>query len=158
MNFDVPEGTTVQIFIGAPPLAPIQNIPGMDPPPAQPLETRRRRPLIKGVAIAGLAFVAFVVGQNTAPRRNVLMMASNASATLASATPAPAVPRYEQAFPSRAPTPEPSQPLSTGGPSTDQLPQAFAQQLQQRPTITPSPGSPPPSAASSGAKPFGLED
>ena len=158
MNFDVPEGTTVQIFIGAAPLAPIQNIPGMDPPPAQPLETRRRRPLIKGVAIAGLAFVAFVVGQNTAPRRNVLMMAGNASVPPASATPSPAVPRYEQAFPSRALTLEPSQPLPPGGPATDQVPQAFTQQLQQRPTITPSPGSPPPSAASSGAKPFGLED
>ena len=158
MNFDVPEGTTVQIFIGAAPLAPIQNIPGMDPPPAQPLETRRRRPLIKGVAIAGLAFVAFVVGQNTAPRRNVLMMAGNASVPPASATPSPAVPRYEQAFPLRALTPEPSQPLPPGGPATDQVPQAFTQQLQQRPTITPSPGSPPPSAASSGAKPFGLED
>ena len=60
MNFDVPEGTTVQIFIGAAPLAPIQNRPGQDPPPAQPLETRRRRPLLKGVAIAGLAIVAFV--------------------------------------------------------------------------------------------------
>ena len=158
MNFDVPEGTTVQIFIGAAPLAPIQNIPGMDPPAAQPVETRRRRPLIKGVAIAGLALVAFVVGQNTAPRRNALMMAGNASVPPASATPSPAVPRYEQAFPSRALTPEPSQPLPPGGPATDQVPQAFTQQLQQRPTITPSPGSPPPSAASSGAKPFGLED
>ena len=158
MTFDVPEGTTVQIFIGAAPLAPIQNIPGMDPPPALPLETRRRRPLIKGVAIAGLAFVAFVVGQNTAPRRNVLMMAGNASVPPASATPSPAVPRYEHAFPLRALTPEPSQPLPAGGPATDQVPQAFTQQLQQRPTITPSPGSPPPSAANAGAKPFGLED
>ena len=158
MNFDVPEGTTVQIFIGAAPLAPIQDRPGMDPPPARLLETRRRRPLIKGVAIAGLAIVAFVVGQNTAPRRNVLMMAGNASVPPASAAPSPAVPRYEQAFPSRALTPEPSQPLPPGGPATDQVPQAFTQQLQQRPTITPSPGSPPPSAVSSGAKPFGLED
>ena len=163
MNFEVPQGTTVQIFIGAAPLAPIQNVPGMDPPPAHPLEaprleTRRRRPLLKGVAIAGLAFVAFVVGQNTAPRRDVLMMASNASVPPASATPPPAVPRYEQAFPLRALTPEQSQPLSPGGSAADQVPQAFAQQLQQRPTITPSPGSPPPSAGSSGAKPFGLED
>jgi len=158
MNFDVPEGTTVQIFIGAAPLAPIQKIPGMDPPPAQPLETRRRRPLIKGVAIAGLAFVAFVVGQNTAPRRNVLMMAGNASVPPAGAAPSPAVPRYEQAFPLRALAPEPSLPLPPGGPATDQVPQAFTQQLQQRPTITPSPGSPPPSAASPGTKPFGLED
>ncbi|MBN9563388.1 MAG: hypothetical protein J0H14_22080 [Alphaproteobacteria bacterium] len=130
----------------------------MDPPPARLLETRRRRPLIKGVAIAGLAFVAFVVGQNTAPRRNALVMAGNASVPPASAAPSPAVPRYEQAFPLRALSPEPSQPLPPGGPATDQVPQAFTQQLQQRPTITPSPGSPPPSAASSGAKPFGLED
>ncbi len=158
MNFDVPEGTTVQIFIGAAPLAPIQKLPEMDPPPARLLETRRRRPLIKGVAIAGLAFVAFVVGQNTAPRRNALVMAGNASVPPASAAPSPAVPRYEQAFPLRALSPEPSQPLPPGGPATDQVPQAFTQQLQQRPTITPSPGSPPPSAASSGAKPFGLED
>jgi hypothetical protein len=130
----------------------------MDPPPAQRLDTRRRRPLIKGVAIAGLAFVAFAVGQKTAPRRDVLMMASNASVPPASATPAPTFPRYEQAIPLRALTPEPSQPLPPGGPATDQVPQAFAQQLQQRPTITPSPGSPPSSVASSGAKPFGLED
>jgi hypothetical protein len=130
----------------------------MDPPPAQPLEARRRRPLINGVAIAGLAFVAFLVGQKTAPRGNVLTLAGNASVPPASAAPSPAVPRYEQAFPSRALTPEPSQPLPPGGPATDQVPQAFTQQLQQRPTITPSPGSPPPPAASSGAKPFGLED
>ena len=79
MNFDVPEGATVQIFIGTTPMAPLLSPPELDRPLAQPPETRRRRPLLKGVGIAGLAFVAFVVGQNTAPRRDVLMMASNAS-------------------------------------------------------------------------------
>jgi hypothetical protein len=158
MNFEVPEGTTVQIFIGAAPLAPIQNVLGMDPPPGHPLEARRRRPLLKGVAVAGLAFVAFAVGQKTAPHRDVLMMASNASVPPAGAAPTPAVPRYEQAFPLRTPDPASSQPSPPAGPVADQVPQAFAQQLQQRPTITPSPGSPPPPAASSGAKPFGLED
>ena len=160
MTFDVPEGTTVQIFIGAAPMAPILNPIEPDHPPVQLSETRRRRPLLKGAALAGLAFVAFVVGQNTAPRRDVLMMASNASVPPAGAAPAsaPAVPRFEQAFPLRAPDAASSPPSPLAGPVADQVPQAFTQQLQQRPTITPSPGSPPPSAANAGAKPFGLED
>jgi hypothetical protein len=158
MTFDVPEGTTVQIFIGAAPLAPILNPSEPDHPRVQLSETRRRRPLLTGAALAGLAFVAFVVGQNTAPRRDVLMMASNASVPPAGAAPAPAIPRYEQAFPLRAPDAASSPPSPLAGPIADQVPQAFTQQLQQRPTITPSPGSPPPSAANAGAKPFGLED
>ena len=52
MNFDVPEGTTVQIFIGAAPLAPILNIPGMDPPPARLLETRRPQALSEALVLA----------------------------------------------------------------------------------------------------------
>ena len=140
-------------------MAPLLSSPELDRPLAQPPETRRRRPLLKGVGIAGLAFVAFVIGQNTAPRRDVLMMASNASVPPASAAPTPAVPRYEQAFPLRAPTPEPSQPSPPGRPAAeDQVPQAFARQLQQPVSITPPPGSPAPAGAASGAKPFGLED
>ena len=110
---------------------------------------RRRRPLLKSAALAGLAFVAFLVGQNTAPRRVVLMMASIASVPPAGAAPAsaPAVPRFEQASPLRAPDAAPSPPSPLAGPAADQVPQAFTQQLQQRPTITPPPGSPLPSAA-----------
>jgi hypothetical protein len=141
-------------------MAPILNPIEPDHPPVQLPETRRRRPLLKGVALAGLAFGAFVVGQNTAPRRDVLMMASNASVPPAVAAPAsvPAVPRFEQAFPLRTPDATPSPPSPLAGSVADQVPQAFTQQLQQRPTITPSPGSRTPSAASGGARPFGLED
>jgi hypothetical protein len=158
MNFAVPEGVTVQIFIGSAPLAPILNAPEPDRAAPSPVEAPRRRPLLTGIAIAGLAFVAFVVGQYNAPRRDALMMAGNASVPPATASPTPSVPRYEPAFPSRAPTPTPSQPLPPDTAATDQVPPAFARQLQQPPSITPSPGSPSPAATATGARPFGLED
>ena len=161
MQLDVPEGTTVQIFIGAVPLAPIQGPSRAEPDQVlvQAPEPRRRRPLLRGSAITGLALAAFLAGQHAAPRRDVLAMASNASAPPADAAPTPApAHHYEQAFPLRPLNPEPTSPPAPAGALPDQLPQAFAQQLQQRPTITPSPGSPPPSAGTPAAKPFGLED
>ena len=115
--------------------------------------------MLKAAAITGLVFAAFLAGQHAAPHRDMLALASNASVPPAVAAPTLAAPRYEQAFPLRPLDPDPAPPAPPpASAATDQLPQAFAQQLQQRPTITPSPGSPPPSVGTPAAKPFGLED
>jgi len=148
MIFDIPEGATVQIFIGRAALSPIPNPnpPEAHRPLPQPLETRQRRPLqlLTGVAFTLLAVVAFVVGRTTAPDRDVLTMARNAS--VPEALPLPDLrPPQLQMLPSEAT-------------ATDRVPEAFARQLRQPPSITPSPGSPPPVPSTSAAKPFGLED
>jgi hypothetical protein len=146
MIFDIPEGATVQIFIGRAALPPIPNPdpPQADRPLPRPLETRQRRPLLTCIAIALFAVVAFVVGRNTAPDRDVLTMARNAS--VPEVLPLPELgPPQLQMFPSEAT-------------ATDQVPEAFARQLRQPPSITPAAGSPPPVPSTSAAKPFGLED
>jgi hypothetical protein len=147
MMFDIPEGTRVQIFIAPAALPPIPNPdpPQADRPLPRPLETRQRRPLLTCIAIALFAVVAFVVGRNTAPDRDVLTMARNAS--VPEVLPLPELRRPQlQLLPSEAT-------------AADPVPEAFARQLRQPPSIAPSPGSPPPAAPStSAAKPFGLED
>ncbi len=144
MSFEVPEGASVQIFIGKPSLLALPDETGRRDDRPQP--HRRHRPVVKVLAAAALLGGGFFVGQHTrlSPTANV----ATASFDTAGVRPPPPV---DHAFPDHALAAEPP---TTASP---QVPPALAQQLQQPPTVVPPPGQ---SATSGdpGKNAFGLEN
>ena len=140
MVLEIPDRAQILILVGDGHLA---SPSGGIAPPIAPARSSRGRPLLKTFGVAVLVAVAFLAGQHTGLGRLRLALADGAAAA-------------------RTTAPEqyslPDQPL-LGAPAAsvaaDQIPPAFAQQLQRQPVVTPAPGAPPAAAA---AHPFGLED
>jgi hypothetical protein len=139
MNFELPSHARVQIFVLPPSAQPLPETPAL-PQPAT-LQSRPRHRLLKGTAVLALVGCAYVVGQHAAPRGG-----ADQPAYAQDLRPAPYVPPLPQRSSATAVAP------STAG----EVPAAFREQLQQRPSVTPTPGAPP--AATPGKSLFGLED
>ena len=139
MNLDLPEGTTVQIFIGRPVPAAL----AADDAAISLRAARRARPLLKGVGVILLVGVAFYLGQHSVVRHPGMDVAVAADATTAFPRPLAApdrpLPHVAQADPSLAPD--------------------FQRQLHQAANVVPPPGTPlQPQIASTRTHPFGLDD
>ena len=160
MTFDIPPGATVQIFIGAPHVA-VAAVPASGEPPilTSPAPSPRGRPLLKLAGVGLLVTAAFLGGQAVHPGFRPSLAAVGA-ATSAPAHASTAPQDYGHARPERPPPFQANVPPTAPG---TQIPPAFAQQLQQPPTITPPPGAKPSPPAQTAAgtpatHPFGLED
>ena len=159
MTLDIPPGATVQIFVGGPP-AQFSAFPASSDAPALslPAAPARGRPLLKFAGVGVLAAAAFLSGRAIHPGSQPSLAAAGAfPAPSAYASPPVAPEAYARAFPDRVIPPAPIPPAMEPG---NQIPSAFVQQLQQKPTITPPPGAAPAQAAGGPAvkHPFGLED
>jgi hypothetical protein len=142
MVLEIPDRAQILILVGDGHLA---SPSGGITPPIMPAPSSRGRPLLKTFGLAVFVAVAFLAGQHTAPRRLRFGLADGAAAA-------------RTAAPEQYPLPDRSLPTAPpGSAATDQIPPAFAQQLQQQPVVTPAPGSPPASPVSA-TRPFGLED
>lgn len=141
MNLELPEGTTVQIFIGRPvPAALAADGSAISLP-----DPRRARPLLKGVGVILLVGAAFYLGQHSVVRHPGVQVAAAGEA----APSIPALPR---------PLAVPDHPLPhVAQADPNQVPPDFQRQLQQAPNVVPPPGIPLRSQAA-GAHPFGLEN
>jgi hypothetical protein len=139
---DIPDRAQILILVGDGHLA---SPSGGITPPIMPAPSSRGRPLLKTFGVAVLVAVAFLAGQRTGPGRLRLAPADGAAAARTTA-------------PEQYPLPDPPLP---GDPASsaaaDQIPPAFAQQLQRQPVVTPPPGAPT-AAPASVPHPFGLED
>jgi len=152
MNFDIPEGANVHIFIG-------NSLPLALTDQRAELPQRSRRGGILGgtlkVAVIGVLVIGgFWVGEQRG------QAASDAAGFTAP-------PPVEQAFPSQAaaappplaPPPSVSGQVPPDGVSPDRVPPSFAAQLQQPPTIQPPPGqNTGPAAANGPQSAFGLQN
>lgn len=142
MNFEIPEGANVQIFIGRAPqlaLTDQRQDPGSRP---------RGRGIIGGtLKFTGLAFLvigAFWVGEQRV---------QPAGADTGFAAPPP----VNQAFPSEAPPPSQAAAEPPSPATPNQVPPDFQAQLQQPPNIQPPPGQNP-SAGNGNQNAFGLSN
>lgn len=138
MVLDIPDRAQILILMGDGHLA---SPNGGITPPIPPAPSSRGRPLLKTFGVAVLAAVAFLAGQHTGTDRLRLALADGAAAARTTA-------------PEQYPLPD--RPLP-GAAAADQIPPAFAQQLQRQPVVTPPPGAPT-AAPAPAAHPFGLED
>lgn len=143
MEFTIPEGSPVQIFIGSAPLSTT----------AAPIDAERRvglgRPLLRGVLAAVLLLGAFEAGRFTLRRGGTGDVAS-AAAAVEAPNGLPGVAgalREQRAFPEQAPpvaTPpaaaQLAAPLSPQAQAGAQVPPDFLRQLHQAPTVAPPPG------------------
>lgn len=124
MNLELPADARIQIFVA----------PAGDPVPRPestlvlPSPAPRRRLLLKGTIVLVLVGSAYLFGEHGG---HLAPSLRNVQAQNLAATP----------------------PLAQGTTSDQGVPSAFAQQLQQPPSVTPPPG-----AAAPGKNPFGLED
>ncbi len=154
MQFDLPDHAQVLIVVGdkqaLPPIGPLLPAAASDPEPPV-----RGHPKLKVLGIGALAVVAFLVGQQQGLRHVRLEIAGNAGAVTPAVPPTPSGPNYA-ALAQPSPPPPVSDSLPPAPPA-NQLPPAFAQQLQQPPVITPPPGAPP-AHQPSGTGAFGLEN
>lgn len=128
MNLQLPADACVQIFIAPAGYLPLSEGAHV---PAAPLPDRPRRRLLKGAALLALLGGAYVLGGHSVQQ---------AAGLQASAQSYGAQPPAGDRQPPRPP----------------EVPQAFAQQLQQPPTVTPPPGAAPSAPPAKNA--FGLED
>jgi len=147
MNFDIPEGANVHIFIG-------KSLPlALTDQRAEFPQRSRRGGILSGtlkVAVIGVLVIGgFWVGEQR----------GQAASSEAGFT---APPPVEQAFPSQAaaaPTPLAPPPSASGQVPPGQVPPSFAAQLQQPPTIQPPPGqNNGPAAANGPQSAFGLQN
>ena len=142
MNFEIPDGTQVQVIIGKAPLLALPDGTEAERPKSSP-----GRPILMAAIAVLLLAGAFTGGR--------LVGAHGAHAGVASATEAvahPPPPPVRQGFPDHA-LADP-----TAGNAAGQVPEAFQRELQQQPTVVPPPGkpaAPPPTAGKNG---FGLEN
>lgn len=153
MEFTIPEGSPVQIFIGSAPLSTT----------AAPINPERRvglgRPLLRGLLAAVLLLGAFEAGRFTLRHGGTGDVAS-AAAAVEAPNGRPGVAgalREQRAFPEQAP-PAAAQlaaPLSPQTQAGAQVPLSFLRQLHQAPTVAPPPGQRPASPGQP-ANPFGL--
>jgi hypothetical protein len=142
MNFEIPEGANVQIFIGrAPQLALTDQREDLGSRP-------RGRGIIGGtLKFTGLAFLvigAFWVGEQRV---------QPAGADTGFAAPPP----VNQAFPSVVPPPSQAEAQQPSVAPPDQVPPSFQAQLQTPPDIQPPPGQNP-AAANGNQNAFGLSN
>jgi len=136
MTLDLPDGAHIHILVAPAPIAPAwaaARSPDLSaavglPPAATPAPRPRRR-LFKGTAVLALIVGAYLVGEHAHPGQ--ALTAAQAQYRTQVAAPAPS-------------------------PSRD-MPQAFRQQLQAPPIVTPAPGSPAP-ASRPGEDGFGMEN
>jgi hypothetical protein len=147
MNFDIPEGANVHIFIG-------NSLPLALTDQRAELPQRSRRGGILGstlkVAVIGVLVIGgFWVGEQRG------QAASDAAGFAAP-------PPVEQAFPSQAAASAPPlapPPSASGQVPPDGVPPSFAAQLQQPPTIQPPPGQNTGAPAGNGPQSaFGLQN
>ncbi len=152
MNFDIPEGANVHIFIG-------NSLPlALTDQRAELPQRTRGRGILGGtlkVAVIGVLVIGgFWVGEQR----------GQAASSEAGFT---APPPVEQAFPSQAaaappplaPPPSASGQVPPDGVSPDRVPPSFAAQLQQPPTIQPPPGQNTAAPAGNGPQnAFGLQN
>jgi hypothetical protein len=147
MSVELPEGASIQIIVGRPPLLALPDETGR---PAQPV--RRGgfgRTVLTG--LAGLAVLGggYVIGQHsTGP--------NGAGGTVTAQAAIPAPPPVRQSFPDHAGAPA-APAVAPGAPASAQVPPAFTQELHLQPTVVPPPGQTSGSAASA-KNPFGLEN
>ncbi len=139
MNLELPEGTTVQIFIGRPVPAALAADAAAISAPAP----RRARPLLKGAGVIVLIGVAFYLGQHSVVRHPGVDVAAAADATPL----LPALPR---------PLAVPDRPLPHVAQGDPPMPPEFQRQLQQAPSVVPPPGAR--LQPQAGTHPFGLEN
>jgi hypothetical protein len=128
MNLELPEGARIQIFV--------VPMGGAAPPPdtAQPValpSPRRRHLFLKGTVALALVGGAYLFGEHARTLGGSLHPAQAQDLAVSP-------PRAQTAAPALG------------------VPPAFAQQLQQPPSVTPAPGAP--ASGAPGKNPFGLED
>jgi hypothetical protein len=149
MELVIPDGAQVHITVGHPPL--------LAPPPPQLPQTLteavplpRRRPLLKGTAVAALLLGAFLVGRHSGIPPTPI---DPATAAMTGAN--PGLLPVEHAFPDHplsqtaAARPAPGQPAA-------QVPPALAEALRKPPTVIPPPGQAAPPVGA--PDPFGLNE
>ena len=150
MNFDLPDHAQVLIFVGDRQALPqVGAMLGAPAPQDETPTSRGGRPKLKMLGVAALAILAFVYGQHQGLHRASLGVADSAGASTGSG----------QAYTTLSPAP-PGRPASATSPSpgaSNEVPPAFAQQLQQPPVVTPPPGTAP-AGAPAGPRAFGLEE
>lgn len=148
MTLDIPDHAQVQIFVGEHVALPAFAGVARTVEPRSESRPSRGRPLLKTIGVAALVVTAFLMGQHFSMRPVGIGLASSAGAGPAAARPSALDPQAfaDSRLPSPAPAAEP-----------DQIPPAFAQQLQQAPAIVPPPGAPPGGSASS-KHAFGLDN
>ena len=146
MSFEVPEGASVQIIVGRPPLLALPDETGR---PAQPVRQGGfGRTVLTGLVALALLAGGYVIGQHsTGP--------NGAGGTVTAQAAIPAPPPVRQAFPDHALAAAPA--AAPGAPASAQVPPAFTQELYQPPTVVPPPGQASGSAPSA-RNPFGLEN
>ncbi len=150
MNFDIPEGANVHIFIG-------NSLPLALTDQRAELPQRSRRGGILGSTLKVAVIGVLVIGGFWVGEQRGQAVSSDAGFT--------SPPPVEQAFPSQAaaappplaPPPSASGQVPPDGVLPDRVPPSFAAQLQQPPTIQPPPGhnGAPPNGNPS---PFGLQN
>jgi len=159
MHLFIPEGVNVHVTIGSP-------VPGAGTTPTYPCGSDAYprpsgRPLLKGVLTVLLLGGTFVAGTyaGRAPGGAGLGSGRGAAPAAQAALPAPypgygalPSPPEQRAFPDRP------LPRETAGADAGQVPEQFAQQLRQPPTVVPPPGQAAPAAGKPGKNAFGLED
>jgi hypothetical protein len=147
MNFDIPEGANVHIFIG-------NSLPlALTDQRAELPQRSRRGGILSGmlkVAVIGVLLIGgFWIGEQRG------QAASDATGFAAP-------PPVEQAFPSQAAAAAPPlapPPSASGQVPPGQVPPSFAAQLQQPPTIQPPPGQNTGAPAANGPQSaFGLQN
>ncbi len=129
MNLELPADARVLLVISP---ASGAGYPDAVPLPAAYPATRPRRLLLKGAVIAALVGGAYLLGGHSVQQAGAL-----------------------QARALTYPPRPPARDLAHMTPEDD-VPPAFAQQLQRTPTVTPPPGATPPGTPAK--KGFGLED
>jgi hypothetical protein len=145
MSFDVPDGVTVQVLLGAQqPFALTDESPRTEEPPR-----RRHRGKLVGKTVFAVALlgVGFVLGQHV---RSPGPAAGTAEAAAAVHVPAPVTKAFPELPPAAASAQVPA-------PASQQVPSAFADQLRQTPAVQPPPGRPP-QPGGPGTNAFGLEN
>ncbi len=143
MSFDVPEGVTVQVLLGAQqPLALTDDSTRAKPP---------KRP--GGKLVGRTVLVVALLGGGFLAGQHVRSSGSVTGVTEAAAT-VRVPPAVTRAFPE--PPPPTAANVPSPAPASQQVPSAFTDQLQQTPAVQPPPGPPP--SGGVGANGFGLEN
>ena len=164
MHLFIPEGVNVHVTIGSP---AVLGVPGAATTPPYPSGSDAYprpsgRPLLKGVLTVLLLGGTFVAGTyaGRAPGGAGLGSGRGAAPAAQAALPAPypgygalrPSPPEQRAFPDRP------LPRETAGADAGQVPEQFAQQLRQPPTVVLPPGQAAPASGKPGKNAFGLED